>query len=311
MTKQFKPLLSATLEPQDVHKLVWPVLASPKLDGIRAIVKDGVIVSRNLKAIQNKHVLALLSRPDLSGMDGELIVGLATDPKCFRNTSSGIMSEDGQPDFKFHVFDVVPEQFGYAVDTQFYNRFQLLSEKVLQIAKEVPELSGKVVRVEHEVIRNEKELAAYEQNMLERGYEGIMIRSFHGVYKYGRSTFKEQILLKLKRFKEDEATVIGFQERMHNANEATTNALGETERSSHKENLVGRGDLGALVIEYKGHKLTVGTGFDDATRKEIWDNQSKYMGRFITIKFFEYGEYEVPRFPVFKGFRSERDMDAA
>ena len=46
----FKPLLAS---PADLSTLRFPVLASPKLDGVRAIVKDGVVLSRSLKKIPN------------------------------------------------------------------------------------------------------------------------------------------------------------------------------------------------------------------------------------------------------------------
>ena len=39
-------------------------------------------------------------------------------------------------------------------------------------------------------------------------------------YKQGRSTVREGYLLKVKTFLDDEATVVRFEERMHNGNEA-------------------------------------------------------------------------------------------
>ena len=96
---------------------------------------------------------------------------------------------------------------------------------------------------------------------------------------------------------------------MHNANEATRNELGYIERSSHKDNLVGRGDLGALVLEMDdGRQFNCGTGFDDALRAEIWANADQYMGRMAKVKSFLIGVKDLPRFPVFLGFRDEGDI---
>ncbi|HQG29101.1 MAG TPA: ATP-dependent DNA ligase, partial [Candidatus Ozemobacteraceae bacterium] len=101
------------------------------------------------------------------------------------------------------------------------------------------------------------------------------------------------------------------EERMHNANEATVNALGHTERSSHKENKSGRGDLGALILTTEdGLEFNCGTGFDNATRREIWDNRDQYMGQFAKIKSFLIGVKDKPRFPVFLGFRDASDMSS-
>lgn len=137
-----------------------------------------------------------------------------------------------------------------------------------------------------------------------------MLRRADAHYKFGRSTHKEFILMKLKRFMDTEYKVVGFQERMKNNNEATINELGYTERSTHKDNLVGRGDLGALVLELDegGPTFTCGTGFDDATRVEIWNNRDKYIGKFAKVKSFLIGVKDLPRFPVFLGFRDNEDM---
>src|ERR1019366_8796365 len=121
-----------------------------------------------------------------------------------------------------------------------------------------------------------------------------MVRSLEGPYKMGRSTEREGYLLKIKRFEDGEAEVIGFEERMHNGNESTTNALGRTERSSHQENLIGRGDLGALIVvgvngTYKGVEFKIGTGFNDAERGVIWQYRAAHIGRITKYKYFPLG----------------------
>jgi len=49
-------------------------------------------------------------------------------------------------------------------------------------------------------IKDLEEFKACEEKFLKEGYEGIMARSPHAPYKVGRSTLKEQGLLKIKRF---------------------------------------------------------------------------------------------------------------
>ena len=39
---------------KDVDSLKYPVMASAKLDGIRALVSDGIVLSRSGKPIPNK-----------------------------------------------------------------------------------------------------------------------------------------------------------------------------------------------------------------------------------------------------------------
>ncbi len=297
----FKPMLSATVD--DVTKLRFPLLASHKLDGVRAIVRNGVLVSRNLKPIPNHHVQQLFGRAELEGLDGELIMGDPADPAAFRLTSSAVMSHEGEPAVAFYVFDlVIPDP-----DLTFNGRLVILQAKLKQLKRRDVKL------LDQATVHGQDELDAFETLSLDRGYEGVMLRSKDGLYKHGRSTFKEHGLMKLKRFEDAEAKVLGFDEQLHNANEATTNALGAKERSSKKAGMVGKNTLGALRVvglngPYKGVEFNIGSGFDAATRDAIWENQSKWTGAVVKYKYFPIGSKDAPRFPVFLGVRSKSDM---
>jgi DNA ligase-1 len=288
---KFKPLLAETVD--DIADLRYPLLASIKLDGIRAVVRDGVLLSRSLKPIPNRYVQSILGRPEFNGLDGELMVN-----GTFQAVTSAFMSEDGEPDFYYAVFDNTQNPgLPFAIRLATLDQFPTS-----------PHLR-KVVQVD---VRSASELQAVYERALAEGHEGIMVRSLEGRYKHGRSTLREGILLKWKPFADSEATVVGFEERMHNGNEATTNALGRTERSSHQANLVPMGTLGALVCsnqaKWPGVTFNVGTGFDDATRAKIWANRSGYIGATIRFKFQAIGTVDKPRIPVFEGLRSAEDM---
>ena len=54
MTNKLRPLLAT--EVKNLKDLKLPMLASVKLDGIYALIVDGVIYSRSFKPIKNKHV---------------------------------------------------------------------------------------------------------------------------------------------------------------------------------------------------------------------------------------------------------------
>lgn len=286
----FKPMLAS---PVEFDKLGYPLLASPKLDGVRAIVKDGVVLSRSLKPIPNKHVQSLFGYKDLNNLDGELIVGEPTSQTCYRDTVSGVMSINGCPLVTFHGFDYVDAKTSYNIRNQTVFRLSSFAH--------VSPL------MQHEV-NDHDELLDIEQRYLKLGYEGLILRDPHGHYKFGRSTAKEGLLLKLKRFVDAEFKVVGFEERQHNGNEATINELGRTKRSSHKENKTGRGDLGALIVERAdGLRFNVGTGFDDDLRAAIWAQRDKYLGKLAKVKYFAIGMKDAPRHPVFLGFRSEID----
>jgi DNA ligase 1 len=287
MSDPFKVMLACDA---DLTKLRFPLYASAKLDGIRATVRGGTVYSRKNKLIPNAYVQEQLGH--LTHFDGELTVGEPTSKSVYRDTMSHVMSKDKEDfDLRFYVFDHV-EWLGAA----FTHRAKLLEE-------------GPMVHVlPQQLIHNMDELLAFETAMLEQGYEGLILRDPSAPYKQGRSTVKEGYLLKLKRFQDDEAVIVGLQERMHNANAATVDETGHTKRSSHAENKIGRGDLGALVVRMGDIEFNIGTGFDDALRAEIWANQSSYLGKIVKFKHFTIGSKDAPRFPVFLGFRDARDM---
>lgn len=292
--KEFQPMLAGKADPA---LLRFPCLASPKLDGIRCVIRNGVALSRKGIPIPNQHVQKLFGRPELEGLDGELIVGSPTSPTCYRDTNSGVMTIQGEPDVYFYVFDKVTDP-----DTPF--NIRLASTLYLMDSEE------RILHLGHTVVTSHSELDAYEAHHLDLGYEGVMLRDPGAAYKFGRSTAREGGLLKVKRFEDSEATITGFIEQMRNENEALTDAFGHTKRSSHRENKVGKGTLGAISVEdvHSGEEFEIGTGFTDELRQSIWDTQGILMGQVVKYRHFPIGVKTKPRFPVFAGFRNPIDF---
>lgn len=294
--KNFKPMLA--VDCGDVSTLKFPLLASPKLDGVRAIVLDGVVMSRSLKPIPNMHVQKLYKNLP-NGLDGELIAGDPCAPDAYRKTVSMVMSDDKPIDgLIYHVFDLQGSR-------QFEDRHRTV--QYIQRTTTVPQ----VLAVEHTLITDLDILLHLEAAYVAAGYEGVMLRSIEGPYKFGRSTRKEGYLLKLKRFADSEAEVLGVVELMHNGNEAKTNALGRTERSSHKAGKTGLGTLGALKVKdvTTGVEFEIGTGFSAAERLAIWTlGTGGVIGKLAKYKYFPSGSKDKPRFPVFLGWRNPLDL---
>jgi DNA ligase-1 len=280
-------MLAATLK--SLEGLKFPIYVQPKLDGIRCLIIDGIAVSRTLKPIPNKYIQEQLK--DLpTGLDGELM--LNSVDADFNDVQSAVMSEDGEPDFLYCVFDYVIE------DTEFGKRLHLLRS----ITK-----NSKVKSVESVFVHDESLLREIEQQYVKDGYEGIMLRSTDGLYKYGRSTITEGYLMKYKHFNDAEAIIIGFEELNRNDNEKTKDALGHSVRSSHLAGLRRANCLGSLIVydDLLDIEFNVGSGFTQEQRDEIWANQKKYMGKQITYTYQELSSKGVPRFPTFKCFRED------
>jgi DNA ligase 1 len=293
---QFRPLLGAKVD--DLTKLRFPLFASPKLDGVRAIWYRNEFLSRTLKTIPNRELRAkmaaafsILGYGPMSGWDGELIYGEPTASDCYRKTNSAVMTIHGSADrIRFFVFDNCEARGG------FWERMNTYDD-----------ILPHVVRLDQILMEHVDELLAYEEVALRDGYEGVVLRAPEGVYKHGRSTLREQYMLKLKRFTDAEATCVGFEELMHNANAAKSDERGYTKRSSHVEGKVPMDTLGALVCEMGGSEFRIGTGFTQSERDSIWRNQGEHRGKLVKFKHLAIGSKDLPRHPVFLGWRDRID----
>lgn len=295
-----RPLLAVAAT--DIEQLMYPIFVTPKIDGIRCLIVDGKAVTRNFKPQPNVHVRTTLENifKDISvSLDGELVLA---NGASFNDVQSEIMSFDGEPKFEYHIFDLV--------DSDLTEPYTQRLDKLFSLYQERYSNNPKIKLIFPEKIENVEALSAYETLCLTAGYEGVMIRRGDGKYKCGRSTLKEGVLLKLKRFTDAEAIVLGFEEKLHNNNEKEKDAFGLSKRSSCKDNLVPAGTLGNLLVKdiKTNIEFSIGSGFDDATRKKIWENQPIYLNQLVKYKAQAFGAKEKPRFPVFLGFRSPEDL---
>jgi len=299
MTSHFRPMLAAKTEDLGLR---YPVIVSPKLDGIRGLVRASGIVSRKLKPIPNMHTTRLFSNPEFCGMDGELILGEPYDEGVYLRTNSAVMTIEGTPDVRLYVFDDFTNP-----DLPYQQRLDRLQDRI-----DVLNWGFPIVRLEYWHVTSRDQLLEVEDKVLDKGYEGLIIRSPQGSYKYGRSTLNQQGMLKLKRFATGECRIVGFIEGFTNQNAAVVDKLGLTKRSSHKENQIPTGTLGALSVidTVTGCQFEIGTGFTEAQRNEIWAHREQYLGKYASYQYFPIGVKDKPRFPSYRGLRSTIDFDS-
>lgn len=282
-----------------------PVAVQPKIDGIRVTIQGGKALTRTLKLVQNAEIQAALGRPEFEGLDGEILVGDARAEDAYRRTSSYVMasSKTGEP-WTFWVFDKIDHPGTF-------------TERLQQVNAESETWPDSRVQQVHTDFASDAEtLTLMETVCVEEGYEGIIARNPDARYKHGRSGKSIQELVKVKRFVDFEAEVIGVYEEQHNGNVATTNALGRSERSTAKAGKVGKGTLGGLYLRglnepFEGVEFKCGTGFSAAERADFWvmwhgqddNDHAMFTGDVVKVKSFPVGVKEKPRHPVFLGFR--------
>lgn len=312
MKPGFRPMLGVALDSLD--EVCYPVIATPKLDGIRCITTDLPVkepyqclpVCRSLKQVPNAYIRSQMGLYLPPGLDGELITygprGWPIDPKTFHAVQSDVMSETGKPDFIFHAFD-------WMFETDPNMPYELRASALQELFEDQFPLYARAVV--HKVCHTRGMLEDFENTCLELGYEGVCFRDPRSPYKYGRSTQKQQWLIKMKRFEVSEAVIIGMEESMANNNPQTLNELGYAERSSHKANMQGKGIMGALVVRDVHTKAEhrVGTGFSMQDRETFWKSKESFIGKGIQYKHQLHGRKDLPRIPSFVGMRDLRDMD--
>lgn len=280
------------------EKIQFPVLATPKIDGIRCIKVNGQALSRSFKPIPNHHIRKWIEANCPDGFDGEILCG-----DGFNDVQSMVMGRDGEPNFTYLVFDYVKD----SLIKPYSSRAQDLNDATV----DHPSLGIRLSALLPEVAHNLDELKLIMERHLAEGHEGTMIRDPGSPYKCGRASLKEGYLTAIKYFEDGEAEVIGFEELMHNGNEAEQDAFGYTERSSKKENMIPGNTLGALIVRKSDgveFKIGTGKGLTKELRQEIWDNKEKYLGQLAHYRSQPHGVKDKPRIPVWHGFRSKEDI---
>lgn len=292
-----RPMLAAKATDEELQALFkrgHSFFLSPKIDGIRALVVNGQLVSRTMKPIRNYYTQQLFGQPELEGLDGELVVGNPWDKGLMQQTSSGVMSYAGKPDVRFYVFD----QWNYPAPFEFRYPQCVTAERVVNHL--------------HRWINSYDEMLYWEGHYLAQGYEGVMLRHPNGPYKQNRSTLREAYLVKVKRFEDSEAIVIGAEALQRNLNVAEVDERGYTKRSHSAEGKVADDLLGTLHVRdlATGIEFSIGGGFTDAQRRSLWEmRDTDLVGRVVKYKHFKNAGVKIaPRHPIFLGFRDKEDL---
>lgn len=299
-----RPMKGAAVE--DLTVVRFPCYAFPKIDGFRCLLGQHPLTSR-LSRFPNEYFHTELSGvlPEGRLIDGEAVVGKRRGKGVLQRTSSGLTSHGGTPDFRLWIFDD-PSAAG-----PFADRYDSAATRVRRAR------DSRIRLLEYEYIRSYEQLVQYLDKCLKRGFEGIITRDPAGLWKDGKSTLREQGMLKVKPFETAEGRVTGWYEEMENTNEAKREATGKLKRSSAKAGKRGKGTLGGLILRdlRTDVEVRVGGGFTDRQRRALWmliqKHPDKVLGQLTRYKKQTVGEKDKPRHPnfvEFVDFRPEWDM---
>lgn len=249
-------------------KALW--IVSEKLDGIRAIVHEGKLLSRTLKPFPNKSLndraAELIKRSYLMEGDELELVGRGTGGRLrCEQTQSIVMARDKLWDGTYNIFGSYGKPAAYAQDRCWY-----ASE-----AQPIP----------CSMLTQESAEFLYDA-VVSKGGEGLMLRKYKQTYKHGRSTLKEGALVKVKPSLDGEFEVVGFAQEMSKGGDP-------------------KPSLGALIcITPGGAGFHVGSGFTREQRETLWHKRDTLQDQSVNISFPElFPATGIPRFPVFNFFR--------
>lgn len=311
-----KPLLACDY---NESKLVFPLGVQAKIDGVRGLTTEGGLTGRSLKKHKNIYTTKLYSTDDYANLDGELAADIETHPDLCRITSSAVGTIEGSPFTLWHVFDALNK---HVINAPYTARHAWLVDYIASEQRRGNCAHARVIPLK--IANNLIELNTMHSAHMDLGYEGTIIRNINGMHKEGRSTVNQGLLLRIKDFVEAEAIVVSVTEGNENENEAQTNKLGQTFRSSHQENKVPNGMTGSFechlledvfdvhtdkLLLVRGQDITVSPGkMTHDMRKWYFENQNAIIGKTIKFKFFPKGIKDKPRFPTFVCLRNEEDI---
>jgi DNA ligase-1 len=267
------------------------LIVQPKWDGFRMVHWNNIPMSRSGKPLANQLLQKFVrEHPEFKGIDGEVFPGHNYHPEVFREGMSQIRRGDGSGQIMIAVYDDI------ACAHLPYRDRRAALQVVRDLATDRPidiVGDGYVVRLllcPQIEVHSLEELYAEEARLVELKFEGAITRRPNAKYKFNRATALGGELTKVKRRETHDAIVVGYEERFQNANEAKTSELGFTVRSSHKENLVPTGMLGALHIRFvngpfKGvaQKCGVFRGLSHDDLKALWDVRETLRDRYCEV----------------------------
>lgn len=264
---------------------VW---VQPKLDGYRCIAKihnNKVVMSSNgrkqfpwFEHIR-KDILELGTKVDfLDGLDGELYIHQKQNFSAIQSICGISRSKPHvqEKEMVLHVFDLVDESGKISQE-----------ERLKKLNKIFEEYQGTaLIQVPTHKIKSASEVSTYHQTFIEELYEGVIVRSSECFYLVSNSKRRSLHLRKYKDFKDEEYKVTGV----------------ELDSGVSQENFVWICTTDGNVF-FKAKPM--GTKED---RIRQYKNHQKYLNKLLKVRFQEYTEDGIPRFPIGVCFREKWDL---
>jgi hypothetical protein len=235
-----------------------------------------------LKFVKGKEKLIL------DGLDCELYAHKLynEDEECmddearFSTISSICSSRRSQPhplesQICLYIFDLVDKSGEYDQD----DRFSFLKS----LFRKKPKGCDHIVLVNTKVIYDPKDVITAQEEFIEQGYEGVILRDRSLKYTPAKRALA---MRKYKKFDDAEFTII----------------------DTHRDKGVDESYFVWVCEDDEGRRFKAKPTGADEVRRKMYSKRRKYMGKKITVKYQGLSEDSIPRFPIAKGLRIEGDF---
>ena len=302
----------------NLSTIKYPCLVQPKIDGVRALNINGILTGRSLDPFKGFGITEYWSKPEFKYLDGEMTLGpnpASSDRLCSLTTGAmnAFKGVTETPALFWHVFDWLAEP-----NLPYRDRYIKLKAYVEKLNH------PRVKLVPMYEVLGPSELNYFIDKFFTDGYEGAIIRNPDAPAKEGRPSKVKQELVRVKGWMDSEMLVTGFTEGQTNTNEAKTNTLGRTERSSAKDGMVPNGMVGSIhgtmigdcfhpitgeKLFADGLPITIGTGtMTDAELLDYFKHPEKLVGHPVKFKHLAHGTKTLPRMGNYISHRLKEDM---
>lgn len=290
---QFKCALA---EPVEYERCDWPMLIQPKLDGVRVLAhvqfskstvtyysRKGLTFSSmehlTDDCLQMAMALHGVSSVDLSkGEHRDVVLDGEVFGDNFKESISAVRKKDkAATNTKYHLYD-------WMLADEFFDskcpRNQLARLKTLKKAFNVIKVELETIRiVPTNLVNSESEAIVAYDKFIDAGFEGAVLKKPNTPYSFRRS----YDWMKMKPEESADLMVVGYEE-----------GTGKYE-----------GQIGALIVDFNGVEVNVGSGLSDALRASLMGE--RFIGRIIEVEYMEVTQDGSLRHPRFVSFRDLPD----
>jgi len=302
-----KPMLAPNAEP-NLETLRYPVLASHKLDGVRFLMFDGKMYSRNMEPLHpavTRRFTPVIEMTKKTGvcLDGEI---WAQD-MAFNKIVSAMACHENSGHLYLYVFDMLSVEEWYAEKP--WTPFSRRVEQYIDWCSANDPQGHCLVAVQQHGCRNAAQVLALQQEAQAKGWEGLMLKCPNSVYAHRRVTARQNEFWKMKFWDTINGVIVGFKQMQRLTDEAKANnieksALGRTKRGHRKDDREAVDDIGSVEIEVTdGQIFPKGTRFfagwaneaSDVRSAMTWDNRARFLGQKVDVVYQGHGSKDKPR----------------